>query len=207
VQTRSRDVVCFLTEDFDLWELAGALSVFTHVGRKWNWRAFRVHLVADAPGSVRCNLQAALGPVSPLGSQTRADVVLLPGGYGCRRAAQQPALLEAIAALTRTAEAVLACSTGTLLLAESGLLRGARVACSAELGGELLRLESSLVRSELPVEVHGKLTTAAQGVGAPEAALRVVAQLLGQGLSGQAAAALGLPEPLTLQPIPALDSD
>jgi transcriptional regulator GlxA family with amidase domain len=199
VQTRTRNVVCFLTDDFELWELASLLAVFTNVGRKWNWRAFRIHLVAEREDRMRSNSQVEVGPVGTLDAHTSADLLILPGGYGCRRAAQDAAVLQTVKQLATTAERILACSNGSLLLAHAQLLSGARVACSNDIATELKQLDSTIVSSEVPIERHGKILTVATGATAAEAGLRVVADLMGQSIASQTAAALGLPEPMIVR--------
>src|SRR5690606_36415817 len=57
-----------------------------------------------------------------------AEVVVVPGGLGCERAADDPELRAFLHRMERTARFVAASSTGTVLLAAAGLLHGAPAA-------------------------------------------------------------------------------
>jgi transcriptional regulator GlxA family with amidase domain len=196
VQTRTRQVVCFLTPDFELAELAPVLSVLSQVGRQWNWRAFRVQLVSASEGTLRSNCQVEVGPVSKLSAENQADVLVLPGGYNCLDAIADDSLRKELLRVAQSATVVLSCSRGSLLFAALGLAGNARVACTPEMAAELNRLEPSVSVSSIPVESHARWISCASAVNAAEAALRLVGKLLGSKIAQQTAAALGLPEPL-----------
>lgn len=106
------------------------------------------------------------------------DVLVLPGGFGCRPMASDREVIDRIREIASSCDGVLAISTGTLLLAATGLLDGQRAAGHWLTRGELAPFGVEL--SEVPIERHGRLFTTS---GTP-AALEAIPLLVGAILYG-----------------------
>ena len=128
-----------------------------------------------------------VGPVTgPGGMQTidrrfddvpRPDVVLVPGGLGCARAAEDPALREWLQAVASQCRWMAASSTGTVVVAAAGLLAD-REAATHWLAGDLLASYGSAASTERIVEV-GRVITCEGEITAMHVALLVVLRLAG----------------------------
>ncbi|HYP90720.1 MAG TPA: DJ-1/PfpI family protein [Polyangiaceae bacterium] len=172
-------VVCF--DEMDLLDVAGPLEVFSTAGRKWNWRAIKAELVSSvaAPRATRAQLQ--VGPVSDLASCPEPELLLIPGGYGARRAQDDARLIEYLAAARPGLTLTLSVGLGSLLAARAGLLSGATVAAPPSLAEELVALDASIVvETTARTSTSPGRLTAAQNGNALELGLEAVALLLGK---------------------------
>lgn len=94
----------------------------------------------------------------------RPDVLVIPGGFGCRPMAEDHALVERVRLLVDESAATLAISTGVLLLAATGLLEGARVAGHWLTPDELARYGAVL--TDEPALRRGRIFTASGAASA-----------------------------------------
>jgi putative intracellular protease/amidase len=105
------------------------------------------------------------------------DVVLVPGGLGCARAAEDPALRAWLCDVAPKCRWLAASSTGTVIVAAAGLLDD-RTAATHWLAGDLLGRYGSAVSTERIVEI-GNVITCEGEITAMHVALLVVLRLLG----------------------------
>jgi len=106
-----------------------------------------------------------------------AEVVVVPGGLGCERAADDPALREFLVRMERTARYVAASSTGTVVLAAAGLLHGS-AAATHWLAGDLLERYGSEADDRRLV-VQGNVITCEGRISAVDAAFAIVERIGG----------------------------
>jgi len=106
-----------------------------------------------------------------------ADVVVVPGGLGCERAADDAALREFLVRMERTARFVAASSTGSVVLASAGLLHG-EPAATHWLAGDLLRRYGSEADGRRLVTT-GNVITCEGTISAVDAAFALVERLEG----------------------------
>lgn len=90
--------------------------------------AHRVLLVAAHADPVRCAKGLRVLPDVTFDDHPALDVVLVPGGQGTRRGAEDPVLLGWLAGVAGGAEWVTSVCTGSLLLHASGVAAGRRLA-------------------------------------------------------------------------------
>lgn len=109
-------------------------------------------------------------------AEAKLDVLVLPGGFGCRPMARDPGVVERIREIASSCDAVLSISTGTLLLAATGLLAGRRAAGHWLTRDELEPFGVDL--SDAPIERHGRLFTTSGSSAAVEAAPLLVDTIL-----------------------------
>ena len=88
----------------------------------------RCVLVAEGDGPVRCNKGMRVLPDCTLEDHPPLDVVLVPGGNGTRREADNPRVLGWLADQAETAAWMTSVCTGSLLLWASGVAKDRRVA-------------------------------------------------------------------------------
>lgn len=106
----------------------------------------RVVLVAGQLDPVRCRKGMRVLPDVTVADHPPIDVVVVPGGQGTLRAAQDPTLLAWLTGVSATARWVTSVCTGALLLHASGISEGRRLATYwafedrlAELGADVVR--------------------------------------------------------------------
>ncbi len=205
MRTRSRTVALLLFDEVELLDVAAMLAVLSSAGRKWNWRPFKVLTVAKAPGRITTRNQLVIEAEHALDACPGPELLILPGGYGARRALEDSTLVDWVQKAGQSAELVLAVGHGALLAARAGLADGQDVAVPTD-ARELLIEEAPLARPDTDapgVVGSSKLLSAARSAAALELALAAVKRLLGQGQALGVAAALGIdtdkPPPLLIE--------
>lgn len=106
-----------------------------------------------------------------------ADVVVVPGGIGCERATEDPALREFLQRMEHRARYVAASSTGSVVLASAGLLHGGSAA-THWLASDLLRRYGSAADARRLV-VAGNVITCEGRISAVDAAFALVERIEG----------------------------
>lgn len=206
VRTRARTVSLVLFDEVELWDVAALCCAMSEAGRKWNWRPLRVHFVAAAPGPIRTRSQASLLADFSFDTAPKPDVLVVPGGFGARRAARDPQALEFCRSAAMQAEVWGAIGTGLGLLGRAGLLAEHQIACAPELAAWLsescpvaTRVASEGVASERVASEgvceSGPLLSVASSAGAPALALALVKRVLGARFAADAAPAVGQEAP------------
>ena len=106
-----------------------------------------------------------------------ADIVIVPGGLGCERAADDPVLRQFLLRMEQTARFVAGSSTGTVVLASAGLLHG-ESAATHWLAKDLLRNYGSHADPRGLV-VTGNVITCEGRISAVDAAFALVERIEG----------------------------
>ncbi len=196
MRTSSRSLAVVLFDEVALLDVAGPLEVLTTAGRTWNFRLFKVHLVAAARGQVKTRSQLELTAKASFEELPAPELLLVPGGYGARRALSDPAVVGYLSRAAATAAHLLAVGNGVLLLGRAGLLGDAQVSVTAD-AAELLREIAPEARADTQARFRqdGRLVTAATASGAVDGALRIVAELIGSKQANAVAAAVGATPP------------
>ncbi|MDF3069298.1 MAG: inhA 2 [Polyangiaceae bacterium] len=192
MRTRPYRLAVVVFDEMDLLDVAGPLEVFSTAGRKWNWRAVKAELVSSEPGLKSTRAQLGLGPAVALAACPEPELVLIPGGYGARRALEDAELLRYLERVGGGLTLSLAVGLGSLVAARAGLLRDADVAATPGLEAELSELDPSLrVDTRARTALAPRAITAAQPGSAIDMGLEVVARLLGKGQATGTARELG----------------
>ena len=138
----------------------------------------RVHWVGLQPGPVRTDSGLATFVVEPtLAELDRADVLVVPGGFGTRALIEDPAVLDWVRAVHETTTWTTSVCTGSLVLAAAGLLAGVD-ATTHWAARELLANLGANPVAERVVE-RGKIMTAAGVSSGIDMALTLAARIAG----------------------------
>jgi transcriptional regulator GlxA family with amidase domain len=196
MRTSSRSLAVVLFDEVALLDVSAPLDVLTTAGRNWNFRPFKVFTVATAPGRIKTPSQIDLTAHGSFESCPSPEIVLVPGGYGARRALADAAVVDYLARAGATASIVFGVGNGVLLLGKAGLLGEATVSITTE-AAELLREECPGAKPDTQARFRkeGKVVTAATAGGAVDAALQLVSDLLGRKQAVAVATALGATPP------------
>lgn len=109
----------------------------------------------------------------------RVDALVVPGGIGCERAANDPALRAFLHRMERSTRYIAASSSGTVLLASAGVLHGESAATHWLAGGILRRYGSE--RDARQLVVTDRLITCTGNITAVAAAFELAERLEGPG--------------------------
>ena len=169
-----------LFDEVELLDIAGPVQVLSLAGRQWNFRPFKIKPIAKAAGLVTTRNQLRLEAAADFDTVPRPELLLVPGGYGARRALDDESLVHFVKSAGQDAELVLGVGWGALLLGKAGLLAGAHIAAPNESRELLCDLEPTcVIDSHRRVVSSGKLITASSSAAGIDLGLSVVGRLLG----------------------------
>lgn len=180
-------------DEVELLDVTGPVSVLSSAGRQWNFQPFKIDLVARARGPVTTRSQLALDATRDFATHSGVECLIIPGGYGARRAAEDSALLSWLPSAFERAELVAAIGNGAWILAKAGLLDAQEIATSAELGREIAELcPSARPNARDPVCTSGKLLSARASALGLDLSCEIVARCFGKKLASGLSASLGI---------------
>ena len=125
-----RHVACILFPEFLSLDAVGPFQVFASANderrRHGLPAAYALHLLAEAPGPVRCSAGFSMhaDAARDASDPARFDTLLVPGGSGVDAQLRNAALLDWLRAAEPVVRRLGSVCSGALLLAEAGLLSG-----------------------------------------------------------------------------------
>lgn len=172
------DILIF--DDVEVLDFAGPFEVFTVTGRVRGEQPFNVHTVSQSEAPVKTRGGLSVQACCTLETCPVPDILVVPGGYGTRREMRNPQVVDWIVRTAPHAGLVLSVCTGSLLLGQAGLLDGLESTTHHTQFALLAETAPcTTVRSDRRVIDNGKIVTAAGISAGIDAALYVVARLLG----------------------------
>jgi transcriptional regulator GlxA family with amidase domain len=192
VRTRSWTVVLLVFDEVELLDVAGSVQALSQCGRNWNWRPFKIVVVAKRAGLVSTRNQLRIEATHDFASAPEPEVLLLPGGYGARPASEDQELIDFVRERGANAELVAGLGHGTLVLARAGFLDGVEVAAQREVA-ELLGEVAPSARPDPTRRLvdSGRVLSAQSGAASIDLGLAIIARLLGKKQALAVSAQLG----------------
>lgn len=123
---RQRIVALLLFPDVEVLDFAGPFEVFSVAAQAIDPAPFRVVTVAASTAQLATIGGLQVVPDTDLDNCPQADILLIPGGNGSRRAMRDEKVMAWLARQAEGAEIVASICTGALLLGKLGLLDGLR---------------------------------------------------------------------------------
>lgn len=190
--TTQRHVGILLFDAVDVLDFAGPLEVFTIADRLLKEQnPFRTFTVAEHAAPILTRGQLSVNPRYTFQDSPPINILVVPGGSGIRRERENIVLLKWLQEVAAQAELVLSVSTGAFLLAAAGLLDGLEATTHQ---GAIEKLKQAAphttVRSSVRFVDNGRIITSAGISAGIDAALHVVARLLGPEVAEQTARCL-----------------
>lgn len=167
------DIVLFVFDGITALDVVGPYEVLARLP------GARVRFVAPAAGVVRTDNQVlGLAADEGIDDVARADLLLVPGGFGTRRLEHDDRVLDWVRAVDATTQITASVCTGALVLAAAGLLRGRRANTHWAMR-ERLREHGALPVGERIVR-DGKYATAAGVSAGIDLALQLAVDIAGR---------------------------
>jgi transcriptional regulator GlxA family with amidase domain len=184
---RQRTVGILVFDDVEVLDFCGPFEVFAATVTSGAGpldeaaRPFNVITIAERPGTVRCTGGLLVQPHHTIEDHPPLDILVVPGGWGTRREANNDRLLDWIAVQDARAELTTSVCTGAFLLAARGILDGLP-ATTHWASIERLRTTHPAVevRESVRFVDNGRVLTSAGISAGIDMALHVVARLLGE---------------------------
>jgi len=190
-----------LFDGVEVLDFAGPFEVFSRTRlapgvesrRSEDSAPFQVFTVAASPEPVRATGGLRVIPHFDFAGAPRADVLVVPGGFGTRALLDDQRTLEWIRASAKGAQRVTSVCTGALLLARAGLLAGRRATTHWGALDLLARLDETVrVEREARVVEDGIVTSAGVAAGI-DMALAVVESICGRAVADETAKYIEFP--------------
>lgn len=192
MRTKPYSTAILVFDEVELLDVSGPLAVLSAAGRQWNFQPFKLELVAEARGSVSTRSVVRLEAPHDVATHRGAEVLLVPGGYGARRAAENPALVDWVRESASHAQIVACIGNGALLLARAGLLEGREVAASTELTSELATSYPGVRASASAVCQSEQVLSARASALGLDLSCEIVSRCFGKKLASTLSASLGI---------------
>jgi transcriptional regulator GlxA family with amidase domain len=183
-----RHVAILIFPEVEVLDFAGPFEVFAVANELTGFETFHTFTVAELPGSIRARNGLKIVPDFTLETAPPPDILVVPGGAGTRPLLRKPTVLEWIRQRARKAEVVASVCTGSLVLAQAGLLNNLRATTHHENFAELAALapNTDLVEDARFTDNGQVLTSAGISAGI-DLSLHIVARLLGEAAATQTA--------------------
>ena len=185
-------VAVVLFEGFTVLDVYGPVQAFASVrlprpDGSWH-RLFEIVTIAEKAGPVKSGEGPTTHADYAFADAPTYDVLLVPGGFGTRKAVNNAALLLALTAASRAATVTTTVCTGSALLARTGLMDN-RPATSNKIAWDWVVQQGPRVRWQRQARWvdDGDLVTSSGVSAGMDMALSVVARLHGVDMARQAA--------------------
>lgn len=176
-----KNIAILIFNEVEVLDFCGPFEVFSVTGRSTNSPAFNVYTVAETAEPVLARNQLSVNPRYTVQDCPEPDILLVPGGYGTRRAMYNKVLIEWIKTCSEKTELTVSVCTGALLLARAGLLEGLS-ATTHHMALDLLRdvAPNTRVLNNSRVVDNGRIILSGGISAGIDMSFYVVARLLGK---------------------------
>lgn len=184
--TRNLGILIF--PDVEVLDFCGPYEVFSAANRFVSSTQFDVFTIAENAGPLVTHNGLSVNPHHVLSNGPPPNILLVPGGIGTRAEMKNGGLIDWIRATAAKAELVLSVCTGSLLLAQAGLLDGLET--TTHHGAlDLLRetAPTATVRSDRRFVDNGRVICSAGISAGIDMSLHVVAKLHGDDVAAKTA--------------------
>lgn len=176
-----RHVAILIFPEVEVLDFAGPFEVFAVANELTGFETFHTFTVAELPGSIRARNGLKIVPDFTVETAPPPHILVIPGGAGTRPLLKKPGMLEWIRQRARKAEIVASVCTGSLVLAQAGLLNNLRATTHHENFAELAALAPNTdIVEDVRFTDNGQILTAAGISAGIDLSLHLIARLLGE---------------------------
>ncbi|MCA9592415.1 MAG: DJ-1/PfpI family protein [Myxococcales bacterium] len=192
MRTSARNVTLVLFDEVEALDFAAVLQVLTQAGRHWNWRPFKIDTVGAARGAIRSVSQLGIAVDHDRDGCPEGELLVIPGGYGARRAADDARWVDFARERGSRAELVLTLGWGALLAARAGLADGLEIAAPKEAAAAMAEAApGARVLTDVRAHSADKLVSGQSGAASLDVGLLALSRVLGEKQALAVAQALG----------------
>jgi transcriptional regulator GlxA family with amidase domain len=194
MQSPRRNVGILIFHEVEVLDFCGPFEVFATTSfpdadrQDLEAKPFNVFTIAEKSDLVKCRGGLLVQPHYTIENHPPLDILLVPGGWGTRREAQNAVLLDWIALQDKSTELTTSVCTGAFLLAERGLLDNLSATTHwASLDRLQAGYPSVNVQRGLRYVDNGRVITSAGVSAGIDMSLHLVARLLGESTARETA--------------------
>lgn len=176
-----RNVAIMIFEEVEVLDFAGPFEVFNVTAELNDPAPFNVYTVAETVAPIKTRGKLSINPNYSIYAMPKADILLIPGGFGTRAMLTKPHVLAWLQAQVKQVEFLCSVCTGSLALAKAGILDGLRVTTHHDNLPDLQRLvsdDTQVIDNERYLD-NGKVLTAGGISAGIDMSLYLVEKLLG----------------------------
>jgi transcriptional regulator GlxA family with amidase domain len=174
----TKSIALLLFPDVEVLDFAGPFEVLSVANEIDGCKQFDLSIIAADAAPVRARNGLKIVPDHTLASCPPIDILIIPGGFGTRALLTQPTIIDWVRQRAATAEVVFSICTGSLVLAQAGLLDGLTITTHHSALDRLAKLAPrSIIDSSQRFHDNGKFITAAGISAGIDAALHLAARL------------------------------
>lgn len=181
-----KNVGILLFDDVEVLDFAGPFEVFSVTGQRDDEGCFNVFTISEKELIKAVNGLKVL-PDYKLDNHPKVDILVVPGGYGARAAIRNDKIIKWVKGISEKAEYTLSVCTGSLILAQSGLLKNLEATTHHTCYDLLEELDNSLILRKERFVDNGKIITAAGVSAGIDASMYLIGKIHGEDVSKETA--------------------
>ncbi|MFC1799035.1 DJ-1/PfpI family protein [Thermodesulfobacteriota bacterium] len=184
-----KNTAIFIFEDVEVLDFTGPFEVFSVTNQLSDYSLMNIYIVAEKKEVITAKNGLSVNPDYAMNEAPTPDILIVPGGRGTRPLLQNVSVIEWIRNRAESAERVLSVCTGSLLLAQAGILDGLR-ATTHHLAFEELKQAGpnvEILKNERFVD-NGKVVTSAGVSAGIDMSLHVIGSMYDQQTAQKTAA-------------------
>lgn len=176
---KQRNVAIFIFEDVEVLDFTGPFEVFAVCGQWAGDGYFNVYTVSWDGTLVRARNGLQVQPDYSVATMPKPDILLIPGGRGTRPLVNDEAVINWIKTQSEAVELTLSVCTGSLLLANAGVLHNKQATTYHSAYDTLRQLDPTIMTREGDRWAdNGNVVTSAGVSAGIDMSLHVVSRLL-----------------------------
>jgi transcriptional regulator GlxA family with amidase domain len=193
MRTKPYQTAIALFDEVELLDVTGPVSVLSSAGRQWNFQPFKIDFVASSVGPVSTRSALTLTATHAIAAHSGTECLIIPGGYGARRAADSEAMLDWVRKSAASAQYVAAIGSGIWILAKAGLLDDQEISVGPDLAQEIGALcPSARPNFGAALSTSGKIWSARASALGLDLSCEIVSRCYGHKLASSLSLALGI---------------
>ena len=119
-----KKIALLIFDDVEVMDFSGPFEVFSVTNELNNYELFDIKIVAIDSKPVKAKNGLSINPDCSINEALKADIVIIPGGDGTRPLLTKTEVINWIKQISSNAELVISVCSGSLILAQAGLLNG-----------------------------------------------------------------------------------
>lgn len=175
-----------LFDNVEVLDFAGPFEVFSVTGQRDGDGYFKVFTISENDVVEAVNGLKIMSDYR-LDNHPEIDILVVPGGYGARAAIKNDQLLGWVKNISKKSEYTLSVCTGSLILAQAGLLKYLEATTHHTCYDLLEKLDDTLILKKERFVDNGNIITAAGVSAGIDASMYLIEKIHGEAVSKETA--------------------